>query len=148
MAIPDTSLTERGQGWNLHPHKDNAGSFTHGATMGTPNKSNLKKISACTSYITQIITFSLLSLCSNTKGFLSWEWEIEEDLILSLINTRPHNGLPTCSKHRFPVTSDVLCGLHNVEVGLGLGLGCKPRLLVVNLQIWILFSEILVVSGQ
>lgn len=85
--------------------------------MGTPNKSNLKKISACTSYITQIITFSLLSLCSNTKGFLSWEWEIKEDLILSLINIQPHDGLPTCSKHRFPVTSDVLCGLHNAEVG-------------------------------
>ena len=35
-ATPDPKPIEQGQGWNLHPHRDNFRSLTHGATMGTP----------------------------------------------------------------------------------------------------------------
>ena len=35
-AMLGPSSTERGQGLNLHPHRDNARSLTHWATTGTP----------------------------------------------------------------------------------------------------------------
>ena len=35
-VMPDTKPTERGQGSNPHPHRDNIRSLTHWATVGTP----------------------------------------------------------------------------------------------------------------
>ena len=37
VALPDPQPTERGQGSNLHLHRDHVRSLTHWATMGTPN---------------------------------------------------------------------------------------------------------------
>ena len=34
MATPDPQPTQRGQGWNLHPHRDNSGSLAHWARPG------------------------------------------------------------------------------------------------------------------
>ena len=36
VATPDPESTEQGQGSNPHPHGVNITSFTHGATMETP----------------------------------------------------------------------------------------------------------------
>ena len=41
MATPDSSPTEKGRGWNPHPHGDRVGSLTHWATAGAPVCSSL-----------------------------------------------------------------------------------------------------------